>query len=198
MPIRVTADVLGADHLIQSLANMADEKGRKWKRQSFMKAGYKAFRPVVYKARNLAPRRTGKLRRNLDSTRGNYNMTAKGKVRRGKHEYHIATTLKKSWDDRRYPFMLEAGIPAGTYERKAYFRNGHLVRSHTYTRTRPYNAAAYQKRALSQSKTQVIRIFKTDLGKYIDKYAGTQYKTLKSALNADKRKARANRRKSKR
>ncbi|NDO73070.1 hypothetical protein [Shewanella sp. SE1] len=197
MGIRVTADVLGAGHLIRSLANMADEKGRKWKRQSFIKAGYRAFRPVVYKARNLAPRRTGKLRRNIESTRGNYNMTAKGKVRKGKHEYHIATTLKKTWDDRRYPFMLEAGIPAGSWERKAHFRNGHLVKSHTYTRTRPYSADAFQSRALSQSKTQVVRIFKTDLGKYIDKYAGTQYKTLRSALNADKRKLRQQRRKSK-
>ncbi|CAH6914033.1 conserved hypothetical protein [Vibrio chagasii] len=204
MSFDVSTIAVGLESTMKALNQLADERGRKWKKKAMMMAGKKAFKPVVSAAITQAPRRTGLTKAALASTKGKYNpnatkkVTARGKIRKGgNNEYFIATTTRDSYANKfplnskgqriRYPFILELGVKPGVYQRQAHVRNGHWVKAHQYNRIKPRNPFLFQHRALDLNKTRMISIWTKQMDYYISLYSKTTYKSLNTAIKAHER-----------
>ncbi|EDM66145.1 hypothetical protein PE36_00070 [Moritella sp. PE36] len=195
MPLQITSNAIGVDHLNKALKGMTDERGLNWKRTAMLRAGKDAFNVVNYAARNKSPFATGLTKRSLTLTKGIYNkiggkvspISKSGKVKKGKkQEYRIATTLKESFNDSapedrkgrpvRYPFMNEVGVAPQTYARVS--TNGKL---HLVKRKAPRKQLLFQHRALGQNADKVVSIWIRKMDYYLSFYAKSTYATLKSA-----------------
>ncbi len=195
MPFEVTTSAIGIKDTNKALENMADERGKKWKRDAFMKSGFESFQHAVRKSRANAPvGETGLTKRSITSTRGYYNKrirtTSSGKItKRTRNEYSISTTLKNSFNAKapknrkgqavRYPFMNEVGVPAQTYTRIS--KNGML---HSVTRKASRNPLLFQHRALGTTANKVVSTWNRKFSFYLDLYAKSTYATLRGAHSA--------------
>ncbi len=201
MPLEISSNAIGVSHLNEALKGLTDERGIKWKRTAMLKAGVDAFNVVRYSARSKSPFLSGLTKRSLTITKGKYNkisgvskaFTSSGKIRSGKNvEYHIATTLKSSFDSSapknrkgkavRYPFINEVGVPPSSYQRIS--KNGKL---HTVRRTAERKPLLFQHKALGQNASRVVSIWVAKMSYYIGLYSKSTYKTLSSADKSFKR-----------
>lgn len=184
--VKVTLN--GHTHLSKALNNLADEKGRKWKRQAFRKAGKDAFTPVISAAKAFAPRGKTGLTKNTITTSSRYNFNARKRAGKFASEFTIYTTYGAKFNRRtqrdrrgrpvRYPFMNEVGIPPQTYLRRL---RGKTVLTHA-TRSAPRNALGFQSRALGSTANKAVGIFTSNLDKYIGLYSKREYDSLPQEL----------------
>jgi hypothetical protein len=195
MPFEVTTSAIGLKDTNKALKNMADERGKKWKRDAMMKSGFESFQHAVKKAKSNAPvGETGLTRRSITSTRGYYNKNVKvyksGRItKKSRNEYTIGTTLKNTFNSRapknrkgqavRYPFMNEVGVKAQTYVRIS--SKGNI---HTVNRKAARKPLLFQHRALGQTANRVVSTWNRKFSFFIGLYAKSTYASLKSAHSA--------------
>lgn len=186
MPLKIEkVELQGLDHLQKSLVNLRDDRGAKWKRAAFNRAGKDAFAIVLRKAQSFAPMGKSGLTVNTMTTKASFK--TRPPQRKRAPRYSIYTTYGAKFNKQaprdyknrpvRYPFMNEVGVPPQTYFRKSKLGNIHPVK-----REASRKPLLFQHRALGSTANRVVDIFTTNLGYYIDLAANTEYKTLPIAL----------------
>ncbi len=204
MPIVVTTVAVGINHLQSALKALADDgseggkRGKRWMRNAMLKSGKSAFQIAIEASAQLAPVKTGLAARSLTSTNGIYydqprvNRSGRLAGSKYKQQYTIQSTLSSAFANsaqkdrkgraKRYPFMLEVGVPSQKYERVSSKGVLHIV-----DRQAPRNVMAFQHRGLGATSTRVVRRWNRRMAFYLGLFAKSTYATLGGALRSYKR-----------